>query len=89
MPTSGNAAASTALPQPPNTSQNVPSNSANTRLVMSRFISLQLQVGCNHPLIVADSHHTIMLPRWRPPAGSRRHHPSCFSAKPAFQIFVM
>jgi hypothetical protein len=28
MPTSGNAAASTALPQPPNTSQNVPRSSA-------------------------------------------------------------
>ncbi len=28
MPTSGNAAASTALPQPPSTSQNVPKNSA-------------------------------------------------------------
>ena len=31
MPTSGNVAASTALPQPPSTSQNVPMNSANRR----------------------------------------------------------
>ncbi len=29
MPTSGNAAASTALPQPPRTSQNVPMSSAD------------------------------------------------------------
>ena len=33
IPTCGNAAASTALPQPPNTSQNVPRNSAAARLV--------------------------------------------------------
>ena len=32
MPTCGNAAESTALPQPPKTSQKVPKNSAETRL---------------------------------------------------------
>ena len=31
IPSAGNAAASTALPQPPKTSQNVPKNSANNR----------------------------------------------------------
>ncbi len=34
MPSSGYAAASTALPQPPKTSQNVPKNSAMTRFEM-------------------------------------------------------
>src|SRR6185503_5118173 len=34
MPTCGNAAASTALPQPPSTSQNVPMNSASRRILM-------------------------------------------------------
>src|SRR3954470_14356227 len=34
MPTSGNLAASTALPQPPKTSQKVPNNSATARLAM-------------------------------------------------------
>lgn len=33
IPTSGNAAAITALPQPPRTSQNVPKNAANMRFV--------------------------------------------------------
>src|SRR4051812_32386748 len=33
MPRAGKAAASTALPQPPNTSQKVPMNSANDRLI--------------------------------------------------------
>src|SRR6187399_985869 len=40
IPTSGNFAASTALPQPPNTSQNVPNNSAAERLRMGMSISL-------------------------------------------------
>src|SRR5687768_13154947 len=39
MPTSGNFAASTALPQPPNTSQNVPNNSATERLRMGMRLS--------------------------------------------------
>src|SRR5690349_8156117 len=38
MPTSGNAAASTALPQPPKTSQKVPSNSATARLTTDMSI---------------------------------------------------
>src|ERR1051325_563520 len=40
MPRFGNAAAKTALPQPPNTSQNVPKNSATTRLDMSFCMAL-------------------------------------------------
>jgi hypothetical protein len=37
MPSSGNAAANTAAPQPPNVSQNVPKNSAAIRRMMSFF----------------------------------------------------
>ena len=40
MPTSGKAAASTALPQPPSTSQNVPMNSAKQRFDIGIAISL-------------------------------------------------
>src|SRR6185503_6416405 len=43
MPTFGKAAASTALPQPPSTSQNVPMNSATMR--MFRLMSLPLGSG--------------------------------------------
>src|SRR6185295_18636401 len=39
MPTSGNFAASTALPQPPKTSQNVPNNSATARFAMGMDVS--------------------------------------------------
>src|SRR3954469_2936781 len=45
MPTSGKAAASTALPQPPNTSQNVPSNSATERLTIDMCIPAFLLLG--------------------------------------------
>src|SRR4051812_32104891 len=38
MPTSGNLAASTALPQPPKTSQKVPNNSATARLAMGMMV---------------------------------------------------
>ena len=38
MPTSGNAAASTALPQPPKTSQNVPINSAATTFPIASLL---------------------------------------------------
>src|SRR4051812_15975407 len=40
MPVSGNAAARTALPQPPNTSQKVPSDSAARRLVSGIILFL-------------------------------------------------
>src|ERR1051325_7151662 len=40
MPRFGNAAAKTALPQPPNTSQNVPKNLATTRRGMSFCMAL-------------------------------------------------
>ena len=39
MPTSGNAAASTALPHPPSTSQNVPKNSAIVAFMFSLLVS--------------------------------------------------
>src|SRR5690348_8293741 len=45
MPTAGNVAASTAAPQPPNTSQNVPKNSAPMRFDMSMLSSPRLGVG--------------------------------------------
>src|SRR5690349_21958982 len=38
IPTSGNLAASTALPQPPKTSQKVPNNSATARLAMGMVV---------------------------------------------------
>src|SRR5215472_8746291 len=40
IPRPGNPAASTALPHPPNTSQNVPTNSANARFVKGMTPSL-------------------------------------------------
>jgi hypothetical protein len=40
IPVSGNFAAKTAAPQPPNTSQNVPKNSAATRRDMSFSITV-------------------------------------------------
>src|ERR1700730_15827003 len=42
MPSVGNAAANTALPQPPRTSQRVPMNSATKRLDMAEFPFLEL-----------------------------------------------
>src|SRR5579862_957369 len=46
MPTVGNAAASTALPQPPNTSQNVPISSANALLPKGMMTSLSHRPAC-------------------------------------------
>src|SRR4029079_4322574 len=45
MPTSGNFAASTAAPQPPNTSQKVPNNSATARLAMGMGVPLVVVRG--------------------------------------------
>src|SRR5450759_2028156 len=45
MPTSGNLAASTALPQPPSTNQNVPTNSADSR----------------RPKALTGDHHPVLL----------------------------
>ena len=49
IPTSGNAAARTALPQPPRTSQNVPINSAPIFLVIVIFVT-------RHPIEVRAAH---------------------------------
>src|SRR5512134_2512958 len=45
MPTSGNAAASTALPQPPRTNQKVPRNSAASFAPIDPSSSLRLRLG--------------------------------------------
>src|SRR5687768_17324181 len=71
IPTSGNAAASTALPQPPSTSQNVPKNSANTLFVIVVLQALETQYG----------HGTIHRDRGR--RGCRRAHRLSLAATPA------
>ena len=53
MPTFGKAAASTALPQPPSTSQNVPMNSAASRFVRGMVFSLYLVSDWRSHLIPA------------------------------------
>src|ERR1700730_3355903 len=60
MPSCGKAAASTALPQPPNTSQKVPKNSA----VSLRDINLSFTI---HPKLLSASYGIPMLGRSRPP----------------------
>src|SRR5262249_53128814 len=48
MPTLGNAAASTALPHPPRTSQNVPKNSAPSFLPSDMYASFTEVQGLHH-----------------------------------------
>jgi hypothetical protein len=50
IPTPGNAADSTALPQPPSTNQNVPMNSASSRFgngINGMFVPSSLRDGCS------------------------------------------
>src|SRR5579864_164764 len=60
MPTAGNPAASTAAPHPPKTSQNVPKNSANARLLMG-MRSLLFGCICEDP-----------LNDWKPTSGGKK-----------------
>jgi hypothetical protein len=46
MPTSGKAAASTALPHPPNTNQSVPMNSAVSLEVIVGFLVVEEGTAC-------------------------------------------
>jgi hypothetical protein len=54
MPTSGKAAARTALPQPPRTSQKVPRNSAASRFEIATIAPLPLYLHFNNILIIVD-----------------------------------
>src|SRR5580692_7997922 len=60
MLTAGNPAASTAAPHPPKTSQNVPKNSANARLLMG-MRSLLFGCICEDP-----------LNDWKPTSGGKK-----------------
>src|SRR6187549_3089764 len=62
MPTFGKAAASTALPQPPSTSQNVPMNSATMRT----FRLMSLPLGCSKPSNTAPCWRAGNNPAIRP-----------------------
>src|SRR5688572_13951914 len=62
IPTSGTAAASTALPHPPNTSQNVPMNSAVARCVIliahlwSRRLTVRKTIDCLIAIFIVGDH---------------------------------
>src|SRR5262245_39242460 len=78
MPTFGNAAASTALPQPPKTSQNVPRHSAPTLLLRDiDTLLLSGHLGRFHqPGIVQNSHLQRPIPRSIHPGVTARKGPN-------------
>src|SRR5664280_844957 len=82
IPTSGNLAASTALPQPPSTNQNVPTNSADSRrpkaLTDDHHFSFFAAAKAHIPRAVhklAISEHFGHSARGRAPAETRVHPP--------------
>ncbi len=76
MPTSGNAAASTALPQPPNTSQKVPEHSAARRFDRGMIVLSLIVPGRPHDTTGRYTSGTKRMKRGTSTCSARAHRPS-------------
>src|SRR5262245_6694672 len=70
MPSCGKAAASTALPQPPKTNQNVPMNSATERL--ARDMGRSPSDSSAHPALPGRLPACLLLKEWMDPQRTLR-----------------